>query len=68
MGATEELTERIGEAIGGIVDIGVLIGGIEGATMRTGGDTVDIGVLIAGPEAEPEEGIEEGATGAAGTD
>ena len=68
MDATEELTERIGEAIGDTVDIGVLIRGIEDATMRIGEDTVDIGVLIAGPEAEPEEGIGEGATGVAGTD
>jgi len=68
MDATEELTERIGEAIGGIVDIGVLIRGIEDATMRIGEDTVDIGVLIAEPEAGPEEGIEEGATGVADTD
>ena len=53
--------------------MGVLIRGIEGATMRTGEDTADMGVLIGGvggDTADTGGGIGEGATdavGAAGT-
>ena len=51
----------------------VLIGGIKGVTMRTGGDTADMGVLIGGiggDTADTGGSIGEGATdavGAAGT-
>jgi len=48
--------------------MGVLIGGIEGATMRTGEDTADMGVLIGGIGGDTADtgGIGEGVTDAVG--
>jgi len=69
MDATEELTERIERVIEDTADMGMLIGGIKGVTMRTGGDTADMGVLIGGvggDTADTGGGIGEDATDDAG--